>query len=123
MNAITRKLLPRYREVAAEMAPYRQRAVYEVSSELSFYQLNDDTPLRWSKRTQRGQEERRTLLAKKIPGGERIFDAKLTRVPYSHMLDVAAFVWTARRIFAKAGVRIPQDPEWDELGLRMEIIR
>ena len=123
LNAVTRKLLPRYREVAAEIAPYRQRSVYEVTSELSFYQLNDDSPLRWSKRSERGQEERRSLLAKKIPGGERIFDAKLPRVPYSHLLDVAAFMWTARRIFAKAGVRVPQDPQWDESGLRMEIVR
>lgn len=123
LNAITRKLLLRYREVAAEMAPYRQRTVYEVTSELSFFQLNEDTPLRWSKRSERGQEERRALLAQKIPGGERVFDARLPRVPYSHMLDVAAFLWTARRIFARAGTRVPEDPEWDELGLRMEIVR
>jgi predicted RNase H-like nuclease len=123
LNAISRKLLPRYREVGAEMAPYRQRTVYEVTSELSFFQLNEDTPLRWSKRSEAGREERRALLAKKIPGGEGIFDAKLPRVPYSHMLDVAAFMWTARRIFARAGIRIPADPVWDEEGLRMEIVR
>jgi predicted RNase H-like nuclease len=123
LSAVTQKLLPRYREVAAEMAPYNQRTVYEVNSELSFFQLNEDKPLQWSKRTQRGQEERRTLLARKIPGGERIFDAQLARVPYSHMLDVAAFMWTARRIFARAGTRVPQDPQWDEQGLRMEIVR
>lgn len=123
ISAVTRKLLPRYIEVAAEMAPYRQRTVYEVSSEMSFYQLNDDTPLRWSKRTEAGQEERRTLLARKIPGGERIYDYKLPRVPYSHMLDVAAFMWTARRIFARAAIRTPEDPQWDEQGLRMEIVR
>ena len=41
----------------------------------------------------------------------------------AHLLDVAAFVWTARRIFARAAIRIPQDPEWDEQGLRMEIVR
>jgi predicted RNase H-like nuclease len=123
LNAITRQLLPRYREVAAEMAPYRQRSVYEVTSELSFYQLNDDTPMRWSKRTNRGREERLALLARKIPGVERIADAVIPRVPSSHLLDVAAFMWTARRIFAKAAVRIPQDPEWDDLGLRMEFLR
>ena len=105
------------------MAPYRQRSVYEVNSELSFFQLNDDVPLRWSKRSEQGQQERRDLLAQKIPGGERIFDAKISRVPYSHLLDVAAFMWTARRIFARAGVRIPEDPQWDEQGLRMELVR
>jgi predicted RNase H-like nuclease len=123
LNAITRVLLPRYREVAAELAPYRQRSVFEVTSELSFYQLNDDVPLRWPKRTTAGQTERRALLERKIPGCERIFDAKIPRVPTSHLLDVAAFMWTARRIFARAGVRLPLDPEWDESGLRMEFMR
>ena len=123
LNAITAKLLPRYREVAEEMAPYRQRSIYEVNSELSFYQLNEDQPLRYSKRTVMGQEERRELLAKKIPGCDRILDAKLLRVPSSHLLDVAAFMWTARRIFARAGIRLPQDPQWDEEGLRMEMMR
>jgi predicted RNase H-like nuclease len=123
LNAVTLKLLPRYRELAAEMAPYRQRTVYEVHPELSFYQLNEDTPLKYRKQSEFGQEERRALLAKKIPGIERILDTKLPRVPYSHMLDVAAFMWTARRIFARAGTRIPEDPQWDENGLRMEIVR
>jgi predicted RNase H-like nuclease len=123
LSAVSRQLLPRWREVAAEMAPYLQRSVYEVSAELSFYQLNDDRPLRWSKRTRAGREERRALLERKIPGGERLFDASLPRIPHSHMLDVAALMWSARRIFARAGVRVPEDPQWDEQGLRMEIVR
>jgi predicted RNase H-like nuclease len=123
LSAVSRKLLSRYREVAAEMAPYRQRSIYEVTSELSFFQLNDDQPLRYSKKSRLGQEERRALLARRIPGGERIYDATLPRVPYSHLLDAAAFMWTARRIFARAVVRIPEDPEWDEQGLRMELVR
>jgi predicted RNase H-like nuclease len=123
LSAVSQKLLPRFREVALEMAPFRQRTVYEVSSEMSFYQLNEDAPLRWSKRSEAGREERRALLQKKIPGGERIYDCKIPRVPYSHMLDVAAFMWTARRIFARAAIRIPQDPQWDDQGLRMEIVR
>ena len=123
LSAVSRNLLPRYREIAMEMAPYRQRTVYEVHPELSFFQLNDDVPLQWPKNTDAGRAERRALLAKKIPGGERIYDTKLRRVPASHMLDVAAVMWTARRIFAKAGVRIPQDPEWDDQGLRMEFVR
>ena len=41
----------------------------------------------------------------------------------SHLLDAAVFLWTARRIFAHAAIRIPWDPEWDEQGLRMEITR
>ncbi len=123
LDAISRTLLPRYREVAAEMAPFRQRTVYEVHSDLCFYQMNDEEPLRYSKQTEAGREERRALLEVRFPGVQRILSAELPGATLSHLLDVAAFAWTARRIFARAAVRIPQDPEWDEQGLRMEIIR
>jgi predicted RNase H-like nuclease len=123
LDAITNVLLRRYREVAAEMAPYRQRTVYEVHPELSFFQINSDEPLRWSKKTEAGFAEREALLRKRVPGVERVLETELEGVPASHMLDVAAILWTARRIFARAGTRLPTDPEWDEQGLRMEFVR
>jgi predicted RNase H-like nuclease len=123
LDAISMALLPRYREVAAEMAPYRQRTVYEVHSDMSFYELNDGKPLLWPKHTEKGWEERRELLALKFPTGSRILSAELPRASMAHLLDVAVFLWTARRIFARAAIRTPQDPEWDEQGLRMEIVR
>jgi predicted RNase H-like nuclease len=123
LDAVTSTLLPRYREVAAEMAPYRQRTVYEVHSDLSFFQLNGDVPMRWSKQSEKGVAERRELLEQKVPGVSRVLEAEVPCASLSHLLDAAVFLWTARRIFAHAGVRIPQDPEWDDQGLRMEILR
>ncbi len=123
LDAISATLLPRYREVAAEMAPYRQRTVYEAHPELSFFQINGDKPLRWTKKFEVGREERRALLEKRIPGIDRVLDAELEDVPLAHLLDVSAMLWTARRIFARAGTRLPTDPEWDEEGLRMEFVR
>jgi predicted RNase H-like nuclease len=123
LDAITNVLMRRYREVAAEMAPYRQRIVFEVHPELSFFQINSDEPLRWSKKTEEGRNERSALLKRRVPGVERIVDAQLDEVPEAYLLDVAALLWTARRIFARAGTRIPSDPEWDEQGLRMEFVR
>ena len=123
LDAISTALLPRYREVAAEMAPFRQRTVFEVHPELSFFQLNGDVPLRWTKKFEVGREERRALLIKKIPGIDRALEQELDNVPLAYLLDAGALLWTARRIFAKGGTRIPSDPEWDEEGLRMEIIR
>ena len=123
LDAVTNVLLHRYREVAAEMAPYRQRTVFEVHPELSFFQINSDVPLRWSKKTEAGMEERIALLKMRVPGSERLLEAELDDVPMSHLLDVAAILWTARRIFARAGTRLPSDPEWDEQGLRMEFVR
>ena len=123
LDAISQTLLPRYQEVADEMAPYRQRTIYEVNAELSFFQLNDDEPMQWGKHSEKGIEERRALLEENVPGVQRILEAEIPGATVSHLLDVSAILWTARRIFAKAVVRIPTDPEWDEQGLRMEIVR
>ncbi len=105
------------------MAPFRQRTIYEANAELSFFQMNENVPMRWSKHSERGMEERRTLLAAALPGTLRIIDAEVPGASPSHLLDVGALLWTARRIFARAAIRIPADPEWDEQGLRMEIVR
>jgi predicted RNase H-like nuclease len=123
LDAISLNLLPRYCEVAAEMLPFRQRQVYEAHPELSFYVINSDTPLKYSKKSEAGIEERRTLLEKRIPGVRRIIEQEIPGVPVPHLYDNAAMLWTARRIFAKAATRIPEDPEWDAEGLRKEIVR
>jgi len=123
LDAITLVLLGRYAEVGAEMLPYRQRDVYEAHPELSFYVINGDKPLVRSKKTDEGIAERRVLLEKRIPGIKRVLDAQLPGVPTSHLYDIAALLWTARRIAAKAALRIPENPEWDAEGLRKEIVR
>jgi predicted RNase H-like nuclease len=123
LDAISQTLLPRYQEVANEMAPFRQRTIYEANAELSFFQMNENVPMRWSKHSERGMEERRALLEATLPGTLRIIDAEVPGASPSHLLDVGALLWTARRIFARAAIRIPTDPEWDEQGLRMEIVR
>jgi predicted RNase H-like nuclease len=123
LDAVSRQLLPRFREVEVQMAPYLQRTVYEAHPELSFYQLNGDVPLQWSKRLEPGRAERRKLLEAKMPGVERVLDARLPSVRASHLMDAAGVLWTARRIAARAATRLPADPEWDSQGLRMEIMR
>jgi predicted RNase H-like nuclease len=122
LDAITAALFPRYCEVAREMAPYRQRTVFEGNPELTFHLLNGDRPLHYSKRFVAGQDERRALLEKRIPGVERILDARLPGVAAWHLNDAAACLWTARRILVRAVNRVPIDPEWDDQGLRMEIV-
>jgi predicted RNase H-like nuclease len=123
MGAVTWGLLARYREVEAEMAPYRQRTVFEVQPELSFYQLNGDRPMQFSKRSHLGIEERRALLKGRIHGMERIVDAEIPKVKPWQLIDAAVCLWTTRRIASRAMTRIPEDPEWDETGLRMELVR
>jgi predicted RNase H-like nuclease len=123
VGAVALLLLPRIREVTKEIQPYWQRTVFEVHPELSFHQLNGDQPLIYSKRMIIGRKERRELLVARLPGVDRILDARLRRIRDAHLLDVAACLWTARRIAARAVQRLPEDPEWDSQGLRMELVR
>jgi predicted RNase H-like nuclease len=123
LDAVTAALLPRYDEVVAEMAPYRQRTVFATHPELGFYQLNRERPMRYSKRSPEGRQERRKLLRAKFPGVDRILDAEVPGATPAHLLDAAVCLWTARRILARAATRMPTDPEWDSQGLRMEYVR
>lgn len=123
LDAISHTLLPRFREVANEMAPFRQRTIYEAHPELSFFQINGEVPMEYSKHSEKGIAERRSLLEVKVAGAERILNAEVPGVTLEHLIDAAAILWTARRIFVRASVRLPEDPEWDEHGLRMELVR
>lgn len=122
LDAVTSTMMPRYREVAAEMSPYRQRTVYEGHPELSFYQLHKDTPLAKSKKIVAGRDERRAALVDKIHGSERYLDGAELGVPEKHVLDAFALLWTARRVFGHAAKRMPTDPVWDSEGIRMEFV-
>jgi predicted RNase H-like nuclease len=122
LDAVTRYYLPHYREIAEEVPAYRQRTVYEVEPELTFFDLNHERPLRYSKRTGLGRIERTELLETRVQGVGRILEASLPEAKRSQLIDAAACMWSARRIFGKVGVRIPEDPEWDSEGVRMEIV-
>lgn len=122
LSTVTWSVMPWVREVAAEMQPYWQRTVFEVHPELGFHRLNDDTPLTSSKRTPEGMKERRQVLEEKVPGIDRVLDVVPAGARPWHVLDAAADLWTARLIMARAVTRLPEDPVWDDTGLRMEIV-
>jgi len=123
LSAVVRAQLVRIREVQRDVATYHQRTVFEVHPELGFYQLNDDAPLRYGKRTRMGIEERLSLLQARMPGIERVLDNVPDGVRLPTVLDACVDLWTARRIAARAVARLPEVPEWNEDGLRMELVR
>jgi predicted RNase H-like nuclease len=123
LSIVAWRRLKKVAEVETNMAPYWQRVVFEVHPELSFYQLNNDQPVRFAKRSIPGLEERQALLKARLPGVDRILDAPLKGIAPAQLIDAAACLWTARRIMSRAVSRVPEDPEWDGMGLRMEYIR
>jgi predicted RNase H-like nuclease len=123
LSAVGRALLPRIREVQRDVASYHQRVVFEVHPELGFYQLNDDAPLKFAKRTEQGIEERLSLLTARMPGLDRVLDHRPEGISLPRHLDACVNLWTARRIAARAITRLPEVPEWNEDGLRMELVR
>jgi predicted RNase H-like nuclease len=123
LSAVSRRLISRFAEVDENIQPYWQRTVFEVHPELSFFQLNDDHALSYSKHTRVGVQERTALLKARLPGVERILDTQVSGAKPAHRVDAAVCLWTSRRIAARAVSRLPEDPEWDSAGLRMEIVR
>lgn len=120
LDAITATRLPMMIEVAAEMSSYRQRQVYGGHPELSFYFLNRERPLLYSKTHAMGRDERRDVLVERVTGIEKITDADVA--PTKHLLDAAALLYSARRIFLRSAERLPMEAEWDSEGLRMELV-
>ncbi len=124
LDAISMTLLPRYREVAAEMAPFRQRTVYEVHSDVCFFELNDGEPMQFTEAEREGHRG-----APGAPRGEvsRRRPDPLGRAPRrAHCPTSSTSPPSSGRPGGsshRAAVRIPEDPEWDEQGLRMEIVR
>ena len=123
MSVVQWALLNRSAEVQAAMAPYQQRTVYEIHPELSFFQLNGDRPMDHAKHTPEGRAERRALLERHLSGIERLLDRRVRGATPEHAVDAAAALWTCRRIASRSVIRVPEDPEWDDTGLRMEILR
>lgn len=112
------------REVREVVQSHVQRNVYEVHPELSFHQLNGDQPLVHGKRTPEGLKEREELLIRRLQGLEnRLGDRSPKGATRANLLDACAALWTARRVAAKAAARMPETPEWNADGLRMEFVR
>ena len=64
------------------------------------------------------------LIRDKMPGVEEL----ILRPPppgaaQIHVIQACALVWTARRAAARGINRLPIDANWDETGMRMELVR
>ena len=112
------------REAATEIQPFHSRSWYSGNAALSFQHMNGDVPLTTSPYHADGRVERLELIRAKLPG----VDDVIGRVPPEgagevHMYEAAAMLWTARRASGRAITRLPLDPQWDDGGIRIELVR
>ncbi|MFD5860031.1 DUF429 domain-containing protein [Streptomyces chartreusis] len=94
--------------------------IHEVHPELSFRALAGGVPPAFAKKTWRGQNTRRALLA---AAGVVLPDelGEADRVPADDVLDAAAAAWSADRIARGVAERVPEVPELDADGRAVEI--
>lgn len=112
------------KEAALEIQPFHSRSIYSGNAALSFTHMNGDVPLTTSPYHEDGRIERFDLVRSKLPGVEDV----ISRVPpvgaaVVHLYEAAAMLWTARRASGRAIARLPMDPEWDDGGIRIELVR
>jgi predicted RNase H-like nuclease len=112
------------KEAAIEIQPFHSRSVYSGNAALSFTHMNGDVPLTSSPYHDDGRVERLDLIRTKLPSVDEV----VSRVPPTgaavvHLYDAAAMLWTARRASGRAIQRLPMDPEWDDGGIRIELVR
>ena len=112
------------KEAAIEIQPFHSRSFYSGNSTLSFQHMNDDQPLTSSPYHVDGRQERLELIRAKLPGVDDVIE----RIPPEgagqvHLYEAASMLWTGRRASGRAISRLPMDPEWDDGGIRIELVR
>lgn len=112
------------REVDAVLTPAGQRRVHEAHPELAFRALNGQRPVNEPKRSLAGRRRRARLLAR-VAGFRGVPEIVRTHtragIAADDVLDALALAWTAQRIAVGEGSRVPERPQQDSHGLRMEI--
>ncbi len=116
-------IAPKVREVDDAMTPALQNTVREIHPELCFLGMNGGQAVREPKRTAVGLTARAGLLRRH--GFECFLDSLIgCAVPGAEandLLDACAACWTAARILDGTAIRVPDSPEEDARGLRMEM--
>ena len=119
-------IVPKVRQVDAALWKDRtlREMVREVHPEVSFYYLAGGHPMKASKKSQLGRDERIKLL-------RTVYGAEVDRLvgkgrrdicAADDILDAVAATWTAARILNGGAVVIPDQRHKDRFGLYMEII-
>jgi len=124
LNRQSLAILDKIRQVDELMTPALQRRVCEIHPEISFWALNHKKPLQHKKRSLTGRRERMKLLSPVFSDVERIVaEARKPReAAPDDILDALVAAWTAGQAVMGRAVTLPENPELDRKGIRMEIL-
>jgi predicted RNase H-like nuclease len=104
------------------MSPTIQERVREGHPELSFAHMNGDVGLAYAKGKPDGQQARMDLLEPHFPELRGHIASLGPRRAIIDLLDAFSMLWTARRVRSGESISIPEQPEYDSRGLRMEMV-
>lgn len=112
------------KEAATEIQPFHSRSWYSGNAALSFIHMNGEERILSSPYHADGRRQRLEVVRAKLPGVDDVIE----RTPPEgagqvHLYEGAAMLWTGRRASGRAISRLPLDPEWDDGGIRIELVR
>jgi predicted RNase H-like nuclease len=112
-------IVPKIREVDAQLTPADQTRVREGHPEVSFAMMNGGSPITEQKGTSAGQDARLRLLEQHFPDIRR--EVEKHRVFRTDVIDAFALLWTARRVRDGVARALPAETPRDGRGLAMQI--
>lgn len=121
-------ITPKIREVDSLLIRHESaRSCFrETHPEICFWALAGGHPMKHSKKTEAGFSERKQVLESVFPPNDTIGYALETyrrnQVEEDDILDALAAALTAKLGFQKGFVSLPDPPEFDSQGLRMEVV-
>ena len=118
-------LFPKLREFDELMSPDLQVLIHELHPEVCFFELNRCKAMLYGKHTTRGVRDRINVLMERnaLSSPSMLQALNSGDAVTNDVLDALVAFWRAERIQEGCAVWIPQQPEIDSKGLRMEIWR
>lgn len=117
-------IMDKIRQVDELLTPAMQTRVREIHPEVTFCVLNGNRPLGHNKKTLGGRNERIALLAGIFPTAVGMIETavRARELGADDILDALAAAWTAAQAVVGQAATLPEHPERDNKGLRMEIL-
>lgn len=119
-------ILPKIREVDDYLKQQHRRGkIHEMHPEVSFWALNQQTPISCNKKTREGYETRIAVLSHYYPRLRGVIEKAMQQYRRAVLARddiVDAFVGAITARYARSLCRFPAEQQVDETGLPMEIV-